>query len=280
MVENPPWVDRVLRTHWAALNQASPVPLFELSGRKNAMKYQGEELGCGHYGCVLTVNHPGVVLKLTTDPSEAQFITESMKLGEPPTGIVRYLQILPLEDSHKNRPVFAIWREAAYGVGTQMDEATYSYLERMDAYDQRLARESKRRLEQWLYTASDVRATIQRGGPQMLAATRLNRDWAWDQFEWDVFDKVYALKTARTNKFRGPQRVAYGLRALQVVAEMGENEAFMPEVFGALGFYLDRGLLLADVHWGNIGKVNREDYQNGVRVITDPGHLVDVRGAL
>lgn len=281
MIENPPWVDRVLRTHWAALNAASPVPLYDLErfgGRAHEVRYGGEELGCGSYGCVLDTKDPGVVFKLTTDPTEAQFITEAMRLGEPPTGIVRYLQILPLEDSHKNRPVFAIWREAARGVGSQL-----GYYLRND-YDRRIAAEAEHRLGQWIYVARIARTIVHnaRHPSATIADAKQNENWAWQDFEFETIEHsrldLHQIITKYFSRWRGGQKLAMCLRALEVVSEMGENEAFMPEVFGALGFYLDAGLLLADIHWGNIGKVfDREDYQDGVRVITDPGHLVDLR---
>jgi len=44
----------------------------------------------------------------------------------------------------------------------------------------------------------------------------------------------------------------------------------------ALDFYLERGLLLADVHANNVGEVTRDGYHGPILVITDPGHLVRV----
>jgi hypothetical protein len=41
----------------------------------------------------------------------------------------------------------------------------------------------------------------------------------------------------------------------------------------ALSFLLASSILLADVHYNNIGKVDRPEYGEMV-VITDPGHMV------
>ena len=53
------------------------------------------------------------------------------------------------------------------------------------------------------------------------------------------------------------------------------NEPFGYEVGTALhDLLVDGEILLADVHLGNIGKVTRPDYGDGLVVITDPGHAV------
>ena len=56
-----------------------------------------------------------------------------------------------------------------------------------------------------------------------------------------------------------------------------ENTNHASEVGAALGFYLNEGILLADVHRQNIGQVTRADSDYGPQtytVITDPGHAV------
>lgn len=291
MIENPPWSDRILKAHWDAIVAASPVPLGDREaflGRKwedpagNGWRKGKREseafLGCGHYGCVMATQDPKVVFKLTTDPSEAKFITEATRMNLWPTGIVRYLQILPLPDSHKARPVFAIWRESAREVGQVFSAA----LKRpRDDYQTRTIYEAEHRLLQWLELGRQARETLKRGCPSVLEAARERRQWAWDMFDWSELDRsrhpVNEIVPKYLRRWKSDQRLAITLRALEVVCEMGGSEPFMTEVFDTLGTYLAEDLLLADVHAGNIGVADREDYTDGVRVITDPGHLVDLR---
>jgi hypothetical protein len=52
------------------------------------------------------------------------------------------------------------------------------------------------------------------------------------------------------------------------------SEPVLDRVGQALSYYLERGLLLTDVHAGNIGKITRDGCE--VNVITDPGHATDL----
>ena len=45
----------------------------------------------------------------------------------------------------------------------------------------------------------------------------------------------------------------------------------------AFAYYLEEGLLLADVHFGNIGEAMPEDHAACELVITDPGHMVPLK---
>ncbi len=294
MIENPPWADRILKTHWAQITAASPVPLLELGayqgvarqdpmglGIKGRSKVESDAmLGCGHYGCVLATADKGVVMKLTSDPTEAKFITEAMRLSLWPTGIVRYQQILPLEDTHKKRPVFVIWREAAREVGQAFSAA----LKRpRDDYQTRTIYEAERRLGQWLELGRIARVLVTNATDpaKTIAAAKAKRDWAWRTFDFEALEgsrldeRLVIPKYLR--RWKGPDALALAIRGLGIVCEMGGSEPFMTEVFDALETYLNEDLLLADVHTGNLGIVDREDYTGGVKVITDPGHLVDLR---
>lgn len=78
-------------------------------------------------------------------------------------------------------------------------------------------------------------------------------------------------------RYRGPKRLSLALAAMRHYAERGVAEGFAPDVFRALLWYLDRGLVLADVHDQNVGLVRR----NGgplEAVILDPGHAVAIKG--
>jgi hypothetical protein len=75
---------------------------------------------------------------------------------------------------------------------------------------------------------------------------------------------------------KGDSRLAVALHACEVSAEFMENEPVLDQVGKALAYYLENGILLADVHQNNIGVVRRDGYT--YNVITDPGHAVDLRG--
>ena len=73
---------------------------------------------------------------------------------------------------------------------------------------------------------------------------------------------------------KGP--LAFELRRIlleQLAMEMANTHA--GSLIGeALGYYLEEGMLLADVHLGNIGEAVPEGYDCWDLVITDPGHMV------
>ncbi len=123
MAKNPPWADKVIDSHWEALSAGAsrlklPLPKNEVVKKKHKPT---EELGCAHYGCVWRSEQPGVVVKLTTDQTEAHTIAASMylkeKKGFDPEGIVKYYAVFALPEQHRGRPVFVLWREEADSVG-------------------------------------------------------------------------------------------------------------------------------------------------------------------
>lgn len=117
----PPWTRKFLTDNWDTIRQGSmpggewmPVEAPGSTPKRRLV----DALGCGHYGCVFLTNTPGLVIKVSSDASEAEFIKAAVKLGEWPVGIVRYQAVLDLPGSHRGRPVFIIWREEAFDIGT------------------------------------------------------------------------------------------------------------------------------------------------------------------
>lgn len=289
-----PWVDRNLQLAWERILAVAPqggegMPLIEkVGGRGKAIV---QEYGCGHYGCVMPTSVPGVVVKLSSDPTEAYFIAAALQLGfdYENAGIVQYYAVYQLANAfHRKRPLFVIWREEAYDLGFPL-EATRSYgLMPADAH-WRVTRDKEllRLLDSFKFFAAAVRTqlegTAKRGNdPYALvteAKTNALMDWAWNYVDADA-----ALKVGRQQPMarqghahlRGVQRLAANLRACSLIAEWMGNTDGSDTIGRALEFYLDSGLLLADVHGDNVGKVERHDdiYDGEVRVITDPGHAV------
>jgi hypothetical protein len=71
------------------------------------------------------------------------------------------------------------------------------------------------------------------------------------------------------------------LQRCEDLSEEMENTYTADTIGGALSFYLEQGMLLADVHANNVGVATRppgEGYDDwhAVNVITDPGHMVPI----
>ncbi len=69
-------------------------------------------------------------------------------------------------------------------------------------------------------------------------------------------------------------RVAARLRACEILAEIMENTYASSTFGGALGYYMNEGLLLADVHGNNVGMAAQGDEGQILPAITDPGQAV------
>ena len=77
----------------------------------DSANWKFEELGCGHYGCVLATESPGTVIKLTTDMSEAAFVsgqgTDPGQTAGERAELVRTLRVheRPRSDAEPAQPV-------------------------------------------------------------------------------------------------------------------------------------------------------------------------------
>lgn len=223
-----------------------------------------EEYGCGHYGCVLPVPDGRIVLKVTSDPTEAAFVAIYLGLKDKPLGIVRYHQIVQLPEKYRRRPTYAIWRDEAEHVGGTLS------LKRMLVYRERYGRDINafdRNLSHFKNLASDVRDIVVRSTnrAKLLEEASKAQDWAWSYVADDHLS---------TTGMTAPRKLAVVRRRLEVLAEEMGSTAAGYLVGEALGELLDQGILLADVHHNNIGEVDLPDYSKWEFVITDPGHMV------
>lgn len=267
-----PWVDRSMKTVWERVVAASPKPSWAprlLPGKKFSL----EEYGCGHYGCVFPTSDPEVVCKLTSDPTEAFFVAAAMSIGTFPEGIVRYYGIYQIPGAtHRGRPLFVLWREAATEVGKVLQRTFWgdpADLSASELYEFRAKESLKRRLDLFKNNAHWVRERLKRSRDPFTTVEEASRlkDWAW---EW---------RTASEQERRAApypsgvvRSIAIDLVALDQIAVEMENEYLADQIGGAFKFYLDEGLLLADVHAGNVGLVKGR--VGKTPVITDPGHAV------
>jgi len=87
-------------------------------------------LGCGYFGCVFPTQDPDVVMKITTDPSEASFAATRIGIVSPSGGIAHYYEGYRIPGLHylRGEPdydsdfgvkerVFVLWRESADPAG-------------------------------------------------------------------------------------------------------------------------------------------------------------------
>lgn len=269
----PAWVLRFLTDNWPQIEAGAlpgwmPVEMAGSGPRRRLV----DVFGCGHYGCVMPTHQPGVVFKVSSDASEAEFVRWAVKLNNWPTGIVRYHAILELPGAFRGRPVSVIWREEATDVGAATPVRNPG-----------AAREFAQYHAAYRAAAAYVRAaSLKPTWPAALAQARSPavQEWTWGQVTWeDGSPWVGAvLSSAPFMKYPLRMRLAAALHICRVAFQMMANTDHATEVGAALEFYLEHGVLLADVHLNNIGTVVRDEGYGPDRivVITDPGHAVFV----
>jgi hypothetical protein len=251
-----PWVDRNITTAWkriAARVPATWMPLAEVG-----TKVHVQELGCGHYGCVMPTSDPDIVCKLTTDATEAAFIARAMTMDSV-EGIVKYHDIYAIDGAtHKGRQLFITWRSAADTSGILISEQHSK-----DDYSRRSAKEGAKLLGQFQDKAAIVRKTL---------LPKLQEDLAeeWLTGLWANFEQ--ANPEASLQHQRAQVKAAIALRQCYVLAQEIANTYLVDAIGNTLEYYIDNGLLLADIHLNNIGR----DSSTEQIIITDPGHCVVV----
>ena len=120
VVRNPPWLTQVIAEHYTLLEEKVPpqwLPrLADVHAASGKLEADVKEYGCGVYGCVVPTLESDVVLKATTDETEAMFAYEKAHLLVAPV-VCKYLMVISLSVSHQGRRVYLLWREAADDVG-------------------------------------------------------------------------------------------------------------------------------------------------------------------
>jgi len=269
-----PWVDRAANATWARIVAASPYPAWvPLHTTKRGGKITVKEYGCGHYGCVMPTDDPEVVCKITSDATEAVFVAASATLGEPPEGIVRYHGIYELDAKHRDRRLFVLWREAATEVGLPKG---HFVSQGQRSYEELQISNLWRALGHFKDAAASVRDSLKRSADPfaLIAESKRFEEWAWSRSREIDVDRVIGAAIPRIlGPFRGAQRLALALLLCDLIAENMENTTGCDLVGSALRYYLGEGILLADVHANNVGKVERTSGW----VITDPGHAVGLQ---
>jgi len=258
MFGKTPWVDRAFLAFWdrvkAAAPRASWVPRLEEGKTPSVV-----EFGCGVYGCAVPTHDPNVLVKMTSDPSEAAFAVIAMKLGSWPPGIVRYYAAYNVPNvTYKKRPVAILWRDEATDVGNVVKNAKH------DPQQAALVKS----LVAYLQLAGSLRELI-------LAAAKRHPEEPWRLIReaegmraWaaEAFEELY--EAGRIVNYSGGEKIAGILRLLALIEDEMRDDPFQHSLGEALSFYRRHGIVLADVNLANIGRRGREI------VITDPGHAV------
>lgn len=266
MKSNPAWADKALTR---ALPRFTEEDLALPLSVKHGRGLHFEPLGCGHYGCVLATTNPNIVFKLTSDPSEARLVSWILSHSRQQNGLVKYYKLSELDTTFRGRTLFAIWREAAYDVGIYGRARTVA-----DPYDARMIRQFENRLSQFKTLASRVKAILDKTGDPVAYMAKTKEYDGSDYVDFEGDNIVVRIPERSTF----PKQISIRLAGCEAVAQMMANEPEGYLVGQALENFLDDWVLLADVHLGNIGRVDRPDHA-GALVITDPGHAVFMRAS-
>lgn len=280
LTPNPPWVDRILNKHWRELEAkvgAAMMPVGEVPSGKRKATYK--EYGCGHYGCVMPTRTDDVVCKVTSDVSERDFVRTCMEQGwEWPEGIVQYHAMAVLDDSHLKRPVAVLWRQEANNLGLSL------HAWRGMSYDETGKLKMARMLLAFRDVAGALRERHKRRPEWTTAAIDGSSTWpaqGYWSFDWRDLELVAvrgdtsALESRIRNAGSGVRATTVLLQGLLLIVEWMRNDSQWSQPIGdALGFYLSKGICLADVHIANVGMIISREGSGTHLAIVDPGHAV------
>ena len=247
------------------------MPQMDDSARK---AFSVAEYGCGYYGCVLPTYTEGIVLKVTSDASEAMFAQGAINLKEWPAGMIRYHKVLAMAgQKYKRRPLFLLWRDEAHDIG---------YIQH--AGDLHKAFRDNLAMFKYVAQINYRLVTKSKNAPKLLQdADKIYGDWAANfvtEIVRDVGDYILIGNSrepwnavTHLSKYQPAQRLALVHRICIYMGALMQSIPGQVEIGEALSFYGHQNILLADVHAGNVG---RHEEPNGdfAPVITDPGQAV------
>jgi hypothetical protein len=224
-------------------------------------------LGCGHYGCVYATGVSDIVMKVTSDVSEAQFVIAAKQIEKRerywPDGLVKYYQLVASPTLYKGKPILFLWRQAAENVGLR------SLPGKPGIFTHREVVQFSYRLAAFNVLGGAVRDATKRG-PIDPRRWEEGQDWAMENLDVWEWVKVNQTIIMKTKQLPARQRPGAAFWLCNQIAQIIASEAIAYKVGEALGYYLEHGIVLADVHMGNVGEVD------GAVTIVDPGHAVFV----
>lgn len=235
------------------------------------------EYGCGFYGCVFPIPSSDLVLKVTTDGTEAIFAA-NISNREPKSGLVKYKNAVELP-SVKSKSVFALWREEAEHIG-DLD----AIMEIVDPIDNRDA---------FIHDMYDVKEA----GTYLFdtvinsdnAQRSLNTLWNYvrsgliggeeDDEVWDYDVPISSLLTRSVGSMASEAdhlSRLWGIfnRAVYSMKDSGTLGRILGDCIHEL---IQKGFAITDLHEGNISIVDRGVKK--VPAITDPSQVLILNGS-
>lgn len=259
-------------TNWAEQNNL-PLPQFlEEPEMLFPVGYKAEPIGaenCGYFGCVYKSEDSSVVVKITTDQNEAQLIQALLFMehtgGFRPGGIVKYHSIAQIASKFYGLRPYILWRDAATEIGgwegtRESDEVSTRAAVLTDDYHH-----ASRAL-------MDMDIKLEK-------SMSLNAYWTKMRQLIRLFDGVREGEHELNHVPEFSRRI---YRCRELADAMEFFPSFAPPFAGpdpeynfdisllgqTLKQLIDHRIILADIHYGNIGERSSDP---GVKIITDPG---------
>lgn len=306
IMDNPPWHNRLIKKYWKELEKVQGSSSMPKMRRKPTMaarrkgtkpKEYMDMLGCGHYGCVWSTEKEDVVIKITTDPTEAAFIAVYLKIVKeqnyPIEGVVEYYDIVQLPETYRKRPVFVLWRQEAASVGIwDIKHSLRSAAHGNESYYLQNLVAVERWVTGYQMIAGEIRVKLDRiykKSPQKYYDALQHAVENFDDYLGRSFDFVMGRQKDRISpsmsdfaidnfrealrNWRGQQAITYGMALLMSIQEEMLNHQSTYEIGQFFGTLHENGMIPADVHLGNIGIIKGNDASP---VVTDPGHIINL----
>lgn len=278
---NPQWVDAVMVSVWDELHDlvgpdALPVPYS--SGGQIPMTFK--EYGCGTWGCAYPTNTKGLVVKVTTDRTEAAFVQLAIDLARKhgfPVGIVQFHMVTRIDGIRKGgHDIFVIWREGLGLVGKKaMDRVRReSGFRQVSEFMERL----NIAMMAGRFIGDDMNDDILDRGIDANSYRRLTRDFGKqiksvaDLDMDDMVQSVLAYESLRQMEKDPVGAIALAsANYIRVVRELENTGPTTAPVASAMDYYFQNGVIFGDVRDDNLGWAKRPGHPHGTLVITDPG---------
>jgi len=273
-----PWVDKTWRKVWD--RATARVDESWLPDVHEGKKLRVHEHGAGHWGVVSPTNEPGVVVKLTSDPSEALFVAWALSVDRPEAGIVEYFHIYEVTGvTHRARKVYMLWRSEAYDVGALLvDWRAAVHAPRAWVRRANNAVEEEHRLKT-LDGAGAVLGVFQHAGTLRKHLLEMRRICAAQGREAE-YTRILGLAWDSFNGgdtgYFAIDDIAREIHAVRRAMEETSSTHYVAGVGKAMLHYLLDGVALCDVHLQNLGR----SMPGGPWIITDPGHSLVLNPAV
>lgn len=253
----------MLAEHWDALEGVAGAAYMPARSRTGRLA-TGTDLGEGSYGVALATSAPAIVLKLTTDPTEARFAAIALQAPQHP-GVVRYLAAATLPTKLRGKTVYALWREAVAVTGVaalaDLSPTVFGDVVNVLGALKMLMREPTR------YLAKGPGTPRARLLALRAARTGAGARAARVDTPMNSYDAMRALEAA-ADPTAPAAAAGWALATFPRVADRLAGLPAMGLIGAALRSYAHEGIFLGDVHPGNVGTTPR-----GL-VVFDPGQAI------